>query len=343
MSRKTVFVIGAGASVKAYLPDGEKLKKIIIESLYFKIGFQNRLEKGEFIIIDALQKQYNNDRSQFIHETDFIRDNLLYAISIDNFIDQNRNDNKIALIGKLAIVSAILSKERDSKLFFDKSNINDRLSFSSLNNTWYIPFFQLITENCAVDDLLIRFKDISLIIFNYDRCVEHFLFNAIQIYYENLSEKDATALVNKIKIYHPYGSVGNLPWQSGNTSIEYGKEIDSGTLLKLKDNIKTYAEGTNPNSSEIKQIKEQMRSADIVVFLGFAFHKQNMELIKPKEPKLIKFDSVKCYATTYGISDSNKDVISNQIKNLYSKKTKVEMLNTACYKFFQEYWRSLAF
>ncbi len=72
-------------------------------------------------------------------------------------------------------------------------------------------FFKLIIGNCSADCLEKRFKSISLIIFNYDRCVEYFLYFALQDCCRITSEESAQ-LVNEISIYHSYGDVGELYW-----------------------------------------------------------------------------------------------------------------------------------
>jgi hypothetical protein len=53
------------------------------------------------------------------------------------------------------------------------------------------------------------FENASFIIFNYDRCLEQFLVNALPRLYA-ISETEADSIVHNINIIHPYGSVGEL-------------------------------------------------------------------------------------------------------------------------------------
>ena len=354
MSKKYVFVIGAGASKEVGLPVGSELREIIAKHLNFKLDqFGSRLQSGDVLVHDALKRHIeqhntqNNSLSDYIADAQFISEALPLEISIDNFVDKHRDNDKIELISKIAIVRTILEEESKSKLSFDTSNINNTISFSEVENTWYASFFKQITENCTFSELRNRLDNITLIIFNYDRCVPHFLCKALMQSYR-IEERQAVELVKTISIYHPYGTVGSLPWKSHDTSIEYGEIPVVNNLLLLAQNIKTFTEGTDPNQSDIDEIKRKVGEADVLVFLGFAFHKQNMELISSDQ--ILANRSIKCYATTLGISDSDKIVILDQIQNLYrferpaeKDRVKVYMSNVTCHELFSEYSLSLAF
>jgi hypothetical protein len=51
---------------------------------------------------------------------------------------------------------------------------------------------------------------VSFIVFNYDRCIEHFIFHAAQSYY-GVDPGRAAQFVAAISFYHPYGSIAPLP------------------------------------------------------------------------------------------------------------------------------------
>ncbi len=347
MENKTVFVIGAGASNEAKLPTGFELKDRITNLLNMQFDF-NRQKSGDHLIVAALRELVrlddgrNGDINPHLHEAWHIRDALSQAISIDNFIDSQRGNEKIAICGKLGIVRAILDAERKSLLYFDRFDRNPGLNFSKLGATWYVPFFQLLTENCQLEDLAERVKNVVAIIFNYDRCFEHYLFNAFQNYYR-ISADESASIVKSISIYHPYGSVGTLPWAGSKGAIEFGAEPNQTQLLALANEIKTFAEGTDPDSSDIADIKSHMSDADKLVFIGFAFHKLNMDLISLEVRKNKTDKSPDCYATTFGISESDKEVVSQQMSKLYGVSINSRMVNLKCREFFEEFWRSLSF
>jgi len=105
------------------------------------------------------------------------------AISIDNFIDSHRDDERISQCGKLPVARCILEAESQSTLLVDQSNIYNKLDFGLVENTWFNAFFQFLTENCQKADIPARLQQISIISFNYDRCIEHYLHVALQNYY----------------------------------------------------------------------------------------------------------------------------------------------------------------
>jgi len=349
MKRNTVFIIGAGASQEANLPAGRELKEQIYNLLDIRFEFPTpQLKSGDYDIVAALRilvREPNGQRGDinpYVHEAHIIREALPLAISIDNFIDAHRGNEKIAICAKLAIVRSILKAEKNSLLYFDRSQSNSNIYFNNLKSTWYLPFFQILTENCEKQDLKDRLQSITLIIFNYDRCIEHFMYYALQTYYK-ISNAEAADIVNNINIYHPYGIVGSLPWSDQSDAIEFGSDTNPEQLLQLAKKIKTFAEGTDPKSSEILAIKTHMSNADRLVFIGFAFHKLNMKLIAPGNQKNNDKTHMRCFATTYNISESDKEVIKDQINDLYNSKIDTRMANLPCSLFFTEFWRSLSF
>ncbi len=348
MSGHTVFVIGAGASKEVNLHTGLEFKKKIAQLLDIRYGhFGDKQEHGDYLIASALFEHVRQpdgrrgDINPYLHGAWQIRDALPLAISIDHVINAHRDNDKIALCGKLAIVRSILGDEKNSLLYFEPL-ARSKMQSSRLEKTWYTPFFQLLTENCGPGNIKKRFESITLIIFNYDRCVEHFIYNALQNYY-GLSGPEAGELLKDINIFHPYGVVGTLPWMSQDDAIEFGAELHPKQLLELSHKIKTFSEGTDPKSSEILQIRQHMSVADKVVFLGFAFHELNMPLITPERVDGSGKSQIKCFATTYGISSSDEEVVEKQITDLYHRAIRVQMANLTCADFFVEYWRSLTF
>jgi hypothetical protein len=349
MNKNTVFIIGAGASKEVNLPTGYELKNKLAQFLDINLNeWGNGLDKGDDKIFQALRLHvHQSDGSQgnfksYQHAAWQIRDGLPVTLSIDNLIYQLRENKKIALCGKLAIVRSILDAEQKSLLYFDKNRENSGINFNSIDETWYIPFFQLLTENCKENDLESIFNSFTLIVFNYDRCIEHFIYHSlIKLYW--LSKYRAAELVKRITIYHPYGVVGSLPWIDQNASMEFGTEPSAKQLLEISSKIKTFTEGADPNSSEISGIQKHMDAANRIVFLGFAFHKLNMKLITPSDNHQTQGKDVECFATTYKISDSDKEAIKRQINILYNGKVKMTMTNLPCKELFKEFWRSLSF
>ena len=140
MERKTVFVIGAGASSEVNLPTGPQLKEKIAQLLDIRFDWNKQIS-GDSAITDALREltknsnHQNDELNSYLHEAQHIGDALQLALSIDNFIDQHRDNEKIALCGKLAIVKSILEVEWHSLLYFKQDRIDSTINFKRLEKT----------------------------------------------------------------------------------------------------------------------------------------------------------------------------------------------------------------
>ena len=349
-NRKTVFIIGAGASNEAGLPTGYELKESIANVLNFEFEMGYRQIRGDDRIVDALRVSVlkpgtiNRDISaiaHFLKAARQIHNAMPQASSIDNFINSHSGNKEIELCGKLAIVRTILEAEAKSHLFVGFEG-NQRLRFDRLDGTWFQSFLHMITDNCRSSDLAERLGSITLIIFNYDRCIEQYLYYAIQNYYE-MSESDVAQLLRGLEIYHPYGTVGTLPWLSHAPPIAYGAKPNSNQLLNLATQIRTYTESID--EAEINSVRSQMQTSPTLVFLGFAFHHLNMDLLLPPFATEQATLGRHIFATAHRISDSNTKAISAELEDRTGIIDRnIHVRNTlTCSLLFKEYSRSLSF
>src|SRR5205823_11794799 len=147
----------------------------------------------------------------------------------------HRGDKQIELCGKLAIVRSILAAERQSGLYGDLTAGPDlMISLERVRGSWFSAFWRLLYNGCTAAELSDRARSVAFIAFNYDRCIEQFLYHSARAYY-GLSGGEAAEAVANVEILHPYGSVGRLPWQSGDahTAVAYGSDVNSTQLLDL--------------------------------------------------------------------------------------------------------------
>ena len=332
--KKTVIVVGAGASREARLPTNDELKKIIVRDL--NIRFDIRQISGDQTIAAALDSCGGINR--YLPACWRIRDALPQAISIDNF-DTHQGNRDIELSGKLAIVRS--EAERNSLLYVDQRKMNNNFNFVLVEQTWFNAFWQRVSENCQAETLGERLSSIVLVVFNYDRCIEHFLYQSIQNYY-GLSPEEAASLVNAMEIYHPYGMVGSLPWARGSDRMEFGATPNHQSLVRIATQIKTFTEGTDPEASDVEKIRDHVKTADILVFLGFAYHRQNLKLLKL--PNDLRERAIRCYGTTFGISDADLEEIMLELQDLCGASlVRNEEKNLTCREFFDTYRKALSF
>ncbi|MCX7513068.1 hypothetical protein [Frateuria sp. STR12] len=345
--KSLVLVIGAGASFEAKLPLGSGLKKRISDLLDIRYKFQR--ESGDALIDQAFRDLVQQsdgragDINPYLHASWRIRDAMPQAISIDNFIDAHRGDSLIERAGKLAIVRSILEAEEKSSLTIDSGNIYNRLNFGVLQATWFNSFFQLLTENCQFESLAQRFARVGVVCFNYDRCIEHYLFNALQNYYGVTAEAAAQALTH-LEIHHPYGTVGRLPWMGGEQQIAFGVEPSANQLVQLAERIRTFTEGSDIAESDISAVRAVLNGAERIAFLGFAFHRLNLELLFPPQAMGVPTRVCPVFATGVGISEADAAVVRQelfQLAGLNPNSTHIA-LEMPCSKLFEDYRRSLS-
>jgi hypothetical protein len=243
----------------------------------------------------------------------------------------------------LAIVRTVLWCEGQSSIWVDRRGpVLTTIDFERKENreSWASAFATGLFSGCGVDQLADRLSNLVLIVFNYDRCVEHYLFRSLVNYYE-IGHDRAAELMRHIPIYHPYGKIGNLPWENREPSIEFGSEVRATELLTLAEGIYTFSESVG--SALEAEIREHVATCEKLIFLGFAFHKQNMELLKASKPSL---HAHSCYATALGfsspdISEITKDIASLFAPGSHSGLEPFEVEDLSCADLLREYSRSL--
>ena len=344
---KTLFVFGAGASKEAGLPTGNELTATIANMIDIKFDDDLRLISGDRVIYQALHRHVYEAEGQggdiySYQQAGWLISNAMpQASSIDSFIDTHQGNEKVTLCGKLAIVRSILEAERNSSLFFDDRQRYAKLNFANLQATWYERFFRLLVDGCPKDNVYNLFDNVSFIIFNYDRSVEHFLFNAVQNYYAIEPDEAADLLKRALRLFHPYGFVGYLPWQTDTGSIPFGSAIQGAGLLAHAGKIITYYERIEDETA-ITNLHRLLIDAETIVFLGFAFHNQNMNLMETSAPNNLK----RVFATAIGISSNDLDIIEQKIMGVFGKEhghLRVDLRQgLTCYQLFDEYSRTLS-
>jgi hypothetical protein len=349
---KTVFVVGAGASKEVGLPLGSELKRDIaglLDIRYDDFGSRRVSGSGEidaaFRIAAGQEEPSSRDINPYLHASWRIRDAMPQALSIDNYIDCQNGDARLELAGKLAIALAILRAEASSMLYVDqRREANPKPKFENLAKTWYGTWWQLLSENCRLADLPDRLGRVTFVTFNYDRCIEQFLLHACKNYYP-LDDGQAAEVLKSLTVLHPYGSVGALPWMQHQNAIAFGQMPQSAEkLVSVARGLKTFTEGTDDEASDIKLIRERVSTADRIVFLGFAFHELNVQLLLPKRGD-DNSGSRSIYGTASGISPSDVEQITMEVTNLIpTARGKVFLRrDLLCHALLPEYWRSLRF
>jgi hypothetical protein len=344
MNKSLVFVLGAGSSHEVNLPVGEGLKnqisKVLTQlSTTFPISYVCQafleLKKEEF------PSKTNEHLHDFNKAARRIKNAMPQAISIDNFIESHRHEHDIKICAKLAIAQCILAAEKDSLLYISREKIENKIDFRKIEHTWFNSVFQLITESCSFNEIKERLSRIAFINFNYDRCIDHYLFEALENFYSEPKDSVSEAM-KELKILHAYGSVGELPWQPSTECINFGADFGAKELIDASKRIRTFTEGTDSNSSDIQEIRQVIQQAERLVFLGFAFHPLNLSLLSEKSNRPSRRP---IFATALNISDSDVTQITRDLsRHGLTSESDAEIAirnDLNCAKLFKEYGRSI--
>jgi hypothetical protein len=301
--RRTLFIVGAGASSEVGLPVGTQLARTIAEKLNVQMDIGRVSSAGDPELFLQFRRVYRNEFNEYISAAHLIRDGIKLSSSIDDFLDIHSADLRVKRVGKAAIVRAILEAEKASKLYVDPSNIYNKIDYNQIEGTWYVKFIKMLGRGQSLASVQKIFDNVAFVVFNYDRCIEHFLSNALQQLY-GLDRQDAIAITDQLNIIHPYGTVGQLA-----TGVPFGGDPhNSLDYLALSDRVKTYTEQVAEGDT-ISTIHDEVIRSEQIVFLGFAYHDQNMTLIKPDQP----LDRKPFFGTALGMSESDRQVVIDQM------------------------------
>jgi hypothetical protein len=277
-----------------------------------KIEFKGRVERisGDIELIDTIDEyayRCGDGRDLYYQKARMIEGAVPVAPSIDNFLDAHKKDERLQFCGKIGIVASILEAERKSKLFFGEPS-RERVDLGRLNGTWYTAFMKMLDERVDLDEIESVFDNVSFITFNYDRCIQKFLHVALQKYY-GIDSRRAADLISKLEIIHPYGSIGRLPFEGGPSAVPYGAKLDESALIEAAGRIRTFTEQMEDEDS-LMAIHESVRRAETLVFLGFGFHPQNMELLSVGIGNNVR----RAFATSFCCSNGDIEVFIRQIR-----------------------------
>lgn len=337
--RRTLFILGAGASADLNLPTGEKLA----ERISTMLRLERPLNKFNADVAEAMTLD-RPSRPHIFEAAKFIAENIYMSQSIDSFIDSHREDADVERCGKLAIVSSILQAEADTCLYSDNRIVPWKAAeLSGLATTWYRQFFHILTSGVALNEVRNIMSQLSFIIFNYDRCFETFLIESLCRFYR-ITIDQAVEIVSSADIVHPYGSIGPLWSEDGSKVVRFGENRGGAALLRsCTENIRTFTEQLE-DKTEMQHIHGVIEAAERYVFLGFAFHEQNMTLLT-KTPRSMSLQSGKsAWATASGLSPAACTVVSGDIQrmvNAHQLRALELRSELKCREFMNEYMQVL--
>ncbi len=323
---ETLFILGAGASTPYGYPTGKELRKYICKQLPSSIG--NYIRHGD-------HPQIQVGKEKLMEELDVFTDVFFKSstFSIDLFLARNPSYEHI---GKISIIASILEKEKQSG-FREDSIFPDR--------DWYSYLYHRMTQTLTDPEYFQQYEKnkVSFITFNYDRSLEHFLYESLinsfkdKIGNRPLSKND----ILPFEVVHVYGKIAPLHWQSDN-HLEYGCDLKIDAE-QYTDNIGVIY--SRADEKAILKAVNLIKKAERIFFLGFGFADENLGVLDL--PSILDMEK-KLYGTAIGMTEREKRRIENLIrKGMVGDKpglgdtrlarAKVKIENMDCLKLLQEY------
>jgi len=244
--KKTVFVLGAGASMAYGFPSGPALRHEVCTKV---------LRAGDERHNVLLQMRYD------FQEVEECRRAIArsWASSIDMFI-ASRPD--YAGITKAAIALTIAGYENDEKLFF-----------ADPGDDWFRYLWRFL-HNPGQHSL--PNSRVSFVTFNYDRTLEHSLANAIR-YARGIEAVKQEMLPT---IVHVYGSLGPYPFDSGVPDARpFATPSTAENVTRSREFINVPSDKSQ-NATWPAEAQSLLREAEQVIFLGFGYDQDNLRMLR---------------------------------------------------------------
>lgn len=251
ITEPTALILGAGASMPYGFPSGLELMRKILNEI--RPGQSTELSQKLTGILGIEQD-----------DIDYLYESLSRSgkLSIDAFLEHQLG---LLTIGQLAITLTLVQYEIEDRLFYPKM----------AGKSWYEYLWNKL--DAPFDDF--DKNELSIITFNYDRSLEHYLITVMQNLYEK-DERLCAEKLNNIPIIHVHGKLGTLPWQ-GETSRPYlprchrKMEEISKQIIVIPEQ-----EGASP---EFEEATKLVLAAKNVYFLGFGYHPKNLGRLRANE------------------------------------------------------------
>lgn len=307
----TTFVVGAGASVDYNFPLGEVLTKQISEALNFNRAGNRACEliRSAIDVIGQRPDAAYTSRQMF-EQAHAMRAALATSSSIDAFLENHSDTPCFETLGKFAIAACLATAENQSAL---KSPRGELLDVTRVENSWLGRLFKTVMvpgiSKASVERI---FAHVSFVVFNYDRCIEHFFEHAIARHFLMDLPAASTIVRKHLRVVHPYGDLG--PLHGSSVKMAFGEKHDPSThaavdaIDAMSKRILTFTESKKAQGAAAQA---EVGKAKRLVFLGFGFGEQNVDLLKAPTANV---EHVR--ATVMGMSKSNQSEVLYRIAQI---------------------------
>jgi hypothetical protein len=277
----TVLVLGAGASHPYGFPTGERLKREICATFS-----HSSPDAPQFV-----RARYNETGERGFYD---FRDAFLKSgqPSIDAFLQDRPN---FLHVGKFAIAYCLIPYEDESKLY-------------ECDTRRGVDWYQHLRVKLAAPIEKFGENRLSIITFNYDRSIEHYLLTALQNSH-GLTPELAAKMLEQIPIIHIHGQLGQHPYP------QHGCREYSPRMRDHREFCEAAAKGITllheEKSGSLEQARKLLAEADRIAFLGFGYHQVNIDRIAIDT---VRVGSKHIIGTTRGLFGKEVDDVKSRIQ-----------------------------
>lgn len=262
--RKTVLVLGAGASLTYGYPTGRQLTDKI--RALDEHSIMEALPSGAFMRVSTFKDLFIRSRMP----------------SIDRFVAMHPECENVA---KTAIALVLLEAERDEALY-PNAGADD----------WY----GYLVDKLLPD----KFEEfdpswLTVVTFNYDRSLDWVLRRATGAAY---GDEASAPTAPRVKILHVYGGLDRLALDYGGYH-ELPSDHQSYLAREAADRLHLISTARE-DRKHIDEIQRALREAERVCFLGFSFDRLNIARLGAPGVFVRGDGLVPVAATTYGMKNS---------------------------------------
>jgi hypothetical protein len=257
ITRKMVFVLGAGAHQPHGFPTGAELIANILSTIppnFRALPDFWKLSNGIYAnLADVPPEVMLQFRSALDHGG---------HTSIHSFLATHAKRSGFTVIGKLAVANELIPLEFKHEWTRDNRK-----------GDWMSLLFESMLHGClgSVDEFIPN-NTVSFVIFIYDRTLENFLCTRLSHTY-NLRREESWEHAQRLRIVHVYGSLGDFDPSTRILVWDRARIAEAASSIRLMYDDRG-------EHSEVAAAIELIVSVDWLCFLGFGFDPDNITRLK---------------------------------------------------------------
>jgi hypothetical protein len=306
--RKTLFVLGAGASKPYGFPVARELKTEICDDiLYENEKFKERV--NNFVGGGEIRRREWWDRAKSFAE-DFSKSPVS---SVDSFLEGRREFEDI---GKMCISIQLIPYESIDDLHDHRKD------------KWYDWIFR---EMYRGPEKRMSKDEVKIITFNYDRSFEKFFVDGIKSTFGVSREKSYKIFRKSISDFiHVYGKLGELEGRS-EVVRKYEPKVDGSAVEKAFNQIELIYEVER--SEKRRKLRQMVEWAGQICFLGFGYHEENLKLLGLDE---VDLGQTSIFGTGYQLTERKRKWIKERFSSEYQRRINLGRESLDCLSFLQQ-------